>query len=281
MLIALILANKAPVGEPCKTTLIVATPSLVSQWEEELATHAKPSAVGAVVRFHSGSRLAGSGVLSLLRQADVVLSTYGEISKSYPKNEPPKELMSHESKIAWWKDHFATHRGPLHTLRFHRVILDEAQVIKNHKSQTSKACRGLLATHRWAVSGTPIQNSPRELFPYWKFLRVRHTGSYDVFCENFCDKSNTMGDERLHSFLRRFMIRRVYTDTLFGAPLVKLPENHERTILIDFSPVERSIYEIIRTRFIQRINSWQSRGVLEKSYNSILVMLLRLRVGSI
>ncbi|MCJ1383851.1 hypothetical protein MMC17_006965 [Xylographa soralifera] len=247
MLIALILANKPPVGEPCKTTLIVATPSLVSQWEEEITKHTEPKAVGAVVRFHSGSRLAGSGVLSLLRQADVVLSTYGEISKSYPKNEPPKELMSHESKMAWWKDHFATHRGPLHTLRFHRVILDEAQVIKNHKSQTSKACRGLLANHRWAVTGTPIQNSPCELFPYWKFLRVRHTGSYEVFCENFCDKSNDMGDERLHSFLRRFMIRRVYTDTLFGAPLVKLPANHERTISIEFSPVERAIYEIQMT----------------------------------
>ncbi|MCJ1435588.1 hypothetical protein MMC27_004962 [Xylographa pallens] len=277
MLIALILANKPPVGEPCKTTLIVATPSLVLQWEEEITKHAKQEAIGVVVRYHAGSRIAGSGALSLLRQADVVLTTYGEISKSYPKNEAPKELMSHESKVAWWKDHFATHRGPLHRLRFHRVILDEAQVIKNHKSQTSKACRGLLAEHRWAVSGTPIQNSPRELFPYWKFLRVRHTGSYEVFCENFCDKSNDMGDERLHSFLRRFMIRRVYTDTLFGAPLVKLPANHERTILIDFSPVERSIYEIVRTRFIQRINSWQTRGVLERSYNSVLVMLLRLR----
>ncbi|MCJ1402525.1 hypothetical protein MMC11_005745 [Xylographa trunciseda] len=277
MLIALILANKPPAGEPCKTTLIIATPALVTQWEEELAKHAEPDAMGDVVRFHAGSRIVGSGVLSLLRQADIVLSTYGEIVKSYPKNVPPKELMSHESKMAWWKDHFETHRGPLHRLRFHRVILDEAQCIKNYKSQTSKACQGLLANHRWAVSGTPIQNSPRELFPYWKFLRVRHTGTYEVFCENFCDKSNGMGDERLHSFLRRFMIRRVYTDTLFGAPLVKLPENHERTIAIEFSPVERAIYEIIRARFIQRINTWQSRGVLEKSYNSVLVMLLRLR----
>ncbi|MCJ1477620.1 hypothetical protein MMC13_006293 [Lambiella insularis] len=277
MLICLMVARRPPEDTLPRTTLIVATPALVTQWEEELGKHAERDATGDIIRYHAGSRIGGPGVLSMLTKAHVVLTTYSELQRSYPKFNPPKELVTYESKSAWWKEHFETKRGPLHRMRFHRVILDEAQVIKNHLSQTSKACRGLQAVHRWAVSGTPISNSTSELFSFFKFLRVPHTGNFEVFCENFCDKSSVIGNERLHTFLKRFMMRRVYTDTLFGAPLVKLPKNHERTITVEFSSVERAIYEIVRARYIQRINSFQQRGILEKSYNNVLTMLLRLR----
>ena len=125
---------------------------------------------------------------------------------------------------------------------------------------------------------SPIQNRIEELFPYFDFLRARHTGNYEVFKENFCSKEDSrICNERLHSFLRKFMIRRTHSDTLFGAPLIIFPRNHQHTVLLEFSRVERAIYEIVRARFIKRINSYAKKGVLEKSYTSVLTMLLRLR----
>jgi SNF2 family DNA or RNA helicase len=165
-------------------------------------------------------------------------------------------------------------------MRFDR--LDEAQAIKNHKSHTSIACRGLIATHRWAISGTPIQNAPRELFPYFKFLRVEHTGTYKIFCQNFIGthsdgSMNKVGLDRLHSFLSRFMIRRTHADQLMGAPIVSLPKASERIYWCQFNDLERAIYEMVRARMIQRINRLSRSRQLENNYSNILTMLLRLR----
>ena len=61
------------------------------------------------------------------------------------------------------------------------------------------------------------------------------------------------------------------------APLITLPQNHEKTVEIEFNEVERTIYEIFRNRCIKRINSYQRANVLGKFYRNVLVLLLRLR----
>ena len=131
----------------------------------------------------------------------------------------------------------------------------EAQTIKNHASQTSIACRALMAEHRWALSGTPIQNKLDELFPYFKFLRVRHTGSIHIFRHNFCAKDNDVCNKRLHSILEGTMIRRTHQNKLFGAPLIQLPKNTQETITLEFSNLEMAIYQKVRERCIKAINA--------------------------
>ena len=200
--------------------------------------------------------------------------------RSYPKAEPPVELTTTEEKKAWWQNHVENHRGALHRVRFHRIILDEAQAIKNYKSWTSIACRALISDIRWALSGTPIQNNLQELFPYFQYLRIQHTGDFRLFCSNYLgpDGQPTEGGmTRIQTMLTKFMLRRTHTDRFLGAPLIKLPDHQVNVCWVDFNEVERNVYQIVRQRILARINRISQNHQLNKNYGNVLTMLLRLR----
>ena len=104
------------------------------------------------------------------------------------------------------------------------------------------------------MSGTPIQNGVWEFYPYFSFLQVKHTGNYKTFKKNFCDKKRPVTMERLHEVLRMFMIRRTHAEKIFDRPVLKLPATSQRTTEVKFNDIERAIYDIVRKRFIKRIN---------------------------
>ncbi|KAL9582605.1 MAG: hypothetical protein Q9212_003199 [Teloschistes hypoglaucus] len=277
MTLACMMANPAPPGSSSRSTLIVCPPSLVVQWEQEIRKHIEHGALPGILRHHAANRLKGDGALKAMQEADVIITTYAEVRKSYPKFCPPEQIVVPEQKRAWWEQIFEERRGILHAVHWNRVVLDEAQAIKTKDSQTSIACRGLMAKHRWAVSATPIQNGIDELFPYFKLLRVQHTGDFDTFKENFCDRSNPDSFARLHAFLRRIMLRRTHADRIMGRPLVVLPRNSQETVELEFSRVERTIYDSVERRMRIQINLRAKEGNLDKIYSQVLTMLLRLR----
>ncbi|KAH6882752.1 DNA repair protein-like protein rad5 [Alternaria rosae] len=279
MMLANIVNGRPPKSDTGpKTTLLIASPALLTQWKNEIELHTDASKVNIkIMRYGAGTRPDSTNADQILAGHDVVLTTYHEIMQSYPKNEPPIECQTAEQKIAWWKLVFEKQRGPLHRMMFLRVVLDEAQAIKNHMSRTSIACRALMAHHKWALSGTPILNSLTELYPYFKFLDVPHTGSFKIFKNNYCDSKNQENTERLLVRLSQFMIRRTHADEMFGAPILKLPQADQSTHWCEFNSVERSIYDIVRVRFAKCINMWAQNGTLDKAYSNVLVMLLRLR----
>ena len=136
----------------------------------------KQQGIGHVIEYHAGSKIRSDDLAGVLESADIVLTTYHMVAKSYPKAIVPSNLVTAAQKDAWWQQHYSENRGILHTIPFYRVVLDEAQAIKNHKGHTSLACRAIDARHHWAITGTPILNTIREFYPYFKFLREPHTG---------------------------------------------------------------------------------------------------------
>ncbi|KAL8774470.1 MAG: hypothetical protein Q9209_000843 [Squamulea sp. 1 TL-2023] len=277
-ILACMVANRPEPDDNAKATLIVCTTSIGHQWEQEIKKHTQKDVFPIIMRQRAGNRVSGmSGAHLLLQHADVVVTTYDEVRRSYPKFEPPKHIVLPEKKRAWWDENYEHMRGILHQVHWYRVVLDEAQAIKNRDSQTSIACRGLMAKRRWAVSATPIQNNVGELYAFFKLLRVKHTGNYKSFFENFCNPKDPQCSHRLHALLRQFMLRRTHADTVMGRPLVILPRNHQRTVTVELNVVERAIYDIVQRRFVHAINQCGREGNLDKRYRSVLHMLLRLR----
>ncbi|KAK4986397.1 hypothetical protein LTR66_007877 [Elasticomyces elasticus] len=127
------------------------------------------------------------------------------------------------------------------------------------------------------MTGTPIQNTIDEFYAYFQFLHVPHTGSFKIFKQNFSPKNNSDGLLRLQAFLHTFMIRRTHIDQLFGAPLLKLPQANQHIHWCKFNDIELGVYEIVKKRFIARINQFSRQGELMKRYSNICTMLLRLR----
>jgi len=207
----------------------------------------------------------------------VRLTTYSEIAKSFPKQECPVEISDEDVYNAWWLEHYELNKGIFHAARFRRVILDEAQHIKNHTSHTSKACRALDSVYRWAITATPVMNSLTEFYPYFDFLRVPDCGTYEVFQHNYRSSADdSTGRDRLHVRLSQFMIRRSHNDSLLGAKLLVLPKTAFTTYYCHFEEVEKRIYDVVKRRFAERINLI-GREDSRKIHHTAFTLLLRLR----
>ena len=271
MMLANIVNGKSLQKSNCRTTLIVASAALVSQWRREIADKVCTSkeskfGIGRVREYHASAQTRSNEELEELQECDVILTTYTQVQKSYPKSEIPAEFTTAEDKVKWWRKFFDEEKGPLHRIKWHRVVLDESQAIKNHQSLTSMACRALEAKHYWAMSGTPILNRVDEFYSTFKFLREPNAGSLKLFRQNFCSVDDPNGLDKLDVFLRKFMIRRTHLDTFFNARLIDLPAPKKTVMWLDFNEIERNVYDIVKARFISRINSFSRAGDLQRQY---------------
>lgn len=249
---------------------------MCKQWLSEITAHVDLGVAGDVMLYRSGSRVESLDPAETLKGCGIVITTYHEVMQNYPRAEAPSHLVQEESKAKWWSEYYEANKGPLLRIAWHRIILDEGHLIKNHESKTSIACRTLCAKYRWVISGTPLQNGVEDLAGYFLFLGVPGAGDHSAFMKNYCQKNETTY-KRLNSVLRAIMVRRTGSNTLFGRPILSLPALNHETVQIDFDSTERAIYDIVRRRFIKKLHAWNVGGLLRKHARSIWEMLTRLR----
>lgn len=90
--------------------------------------------------------------------------------------------------------------GPLFKFKWFRVVLDEAHIIRNRSTRSSKAVHDLEAEHRWSLTGTLVNNGLDDIFPHLRFLGISPQREWDSFNKTIsrpCKKQPKMATKRV------------------------------------------------------------------------------------
>ncbi|KAL7925886.1 SNF2 family N-terminal domain-containing protein [Trichoderma austrokoningii] len=262
-----------------KTNLIIGPLALIRQWEEEIYKKTRSSHRLSVFVYHNKKT-----TVDEILKYDVVLTTYGTIAQELKRLD--KFTADNASRNIDFNDRAIATKFPLLNPSksiFYRVILDEAQCIKNQHTKTAKACHKLRATHRWCLTGTPMMNGVGELFSLLCFLRIKPYCAWDQFRQSFGVLFGKHGDpksvamSRLRALLKAIMLRRKKDSKLDGKPILRLPEKHEEVLYAELSQDERDFYTQLEKKSQVQFSKYLRDGSVGKNYSSILVLLLRLR----
>ncbi|EXC53897.1 SMARCA3-like protein 2 [Morus notabilis] len=292
-------------GRPAAGTLIVCPTSVLRQWDEELRNKVTQKANLSVLVYHGSNRTRDPCELA---KYDVVLTTYSIVSMEVPKqpcvNEDDEEKgksedhgfsmglssskkrkypLSSNKKRSDKKgldSALLDNARPLAKVGWFRVVLDEAQSIKNHRTQVARACWGLRAKRRWCLSGTPIQNAIDDLYSYFRFLKYDPFDAYKLFCTYIktpISKNPSTGYRKLQTVLKTIMLRRTKGTLLDGEPIISLPPKFIELKRVDFSEQERDFYSQLEADSRAQFQEYAAAGTVKQNYVNILLMLLRLR----
>ncbi|RAL13018.1 putative SNF2 family helicase, partial [Aspergillus homomorphus CBS 101889] len=276
--LANIVDGQPPANDPVKTTLIVVPSQLVSHWNTQITNHCDGIDGSEVLTYNARTRLSTLNTTKSLQKYSVIITTYEEVRMSYPKcNQTSVPTGDEDEVTAWWNEQYEEKAGPLHRIKFLRIILDEGHIIKNYSSAVSLAVRALTGKYKWILSGTPIHNCLDELYPQFDFLGVPGTKTLEKFMKDFCQSE--IGHSRLVNLMRSFMFRRTHASRLFSFPIVKLPDVKDRVVRVQFCDAEREIYTAIQDVFIENLNKCGNlKHPALAQYRCFLTMLLKFRI---
>ena len=224
--------------------LVVCPTSLTYNWLDEIENFA-PFISAAVV---SGTPQERQEVIENYKDVDVLITSYPLIRRDI---------------------------GAYEEVKFHTVFIDEAQFIKNDSSLNAKSVKRLISHHRFALTGTPIENSLSELWSIFDFIMPGYLLSHLKFVEYYEKpilKDDREALEDLHQHISPFILRRMKKDVL-----TELPDKYESKMLTDLSEEQKKVYMSYLANIRNDIQTDLSEGGLDKSRMRILAALTRLR----
>lgn len=159
---------------------------------------------------------------------------------------------------------------------FHVLILDEAQAIKNTKTQVRRAVKHIDARHRLCLTGTPLENNLGELWSLFDFILPGLLGDARQFSRCFRipieKQGDTLAAQRLSQRIRPFLLRRTKERVARD-----LPKKTEIIHSVMLEGEQREIYETVRVAMHRRVREEIARHGLERSRIIVLDALLKLR----
>ena len=226
---------------PSRPSLVVVPRSLVFNWQQEAARFTPQLRL----LTHTGiDRKKGS---AHFQNYDLIITTYGTLRRDAVQFQDAD---------------------------FDFVILDEAQAIKNARTEAAKAARLLKAKYRLALSGTPIENHLGELWSLFEFLNPGMLGAASVF-QLSASGARAPNDETralLARALRPFLLRRTKQQVA-----KELPEKLEQTIYCEMDVAQRKQYDELRDYYRASLLEQVDRIGINRAKIQILEALLRLR----
>ncbi len=160
------------------------------------------------------------------------------------------------------------------SLTWQRVVIDEAQNIKNPKAEQTKAILKLKAKYRLALTGTPVENRLLDLWSIFNFLNPGYLGKETQFRKNFelpiQKENNTQQATVLKKLVEPFILRRVKTDKNI---IKDLPDKIEHKQYCYLTKEQASLYEAVVKDVEAQLDD--SEGIQRKGL--ILSTLMKLK----
>ena len=237
------LATEKEAGRLDLPALVVTLTSLTGNWRREIEKFAPHLRVVVM----QGPRR--KSMRYLARRTDVVITTYPVVVRD--------------------QDFFAT-------TAFSTLILDEAQAIKNARSQAHQAVKGVQTRHRLCLTGTPIENSLDELWAQFDFLMPGLLGNADWFRQRFSQPIEREGSklrlEELRKQVSPFLLRRTKEEVA-----TELPPKTEIVRPFELRGMQRDLYESIRLAAHSQVRLAIAENGLSAATFRILDALMKLR----
>jgi non-specific serine/threonine protein kinase len=222
--------------EPGHRTLLICPMSIVGNWQREAARFVPSLRVHV---HHGGDRARGEDFAAAVAHADLVLTTYALAARD-------EDVLR---RVSW-----------------DRIVLDEAQIIKNAATKQATAVRALPARRRLALTGTPVENRLADL---WSVLDVTNPGivgsatdfahRYAIPIEKYDDRPAL---ERLRRVTTPLVLRRLKSDR---SVIADLPDKIEMDLLCNLTYEQASLYQatVDHLRFrLDRVRGQSRRGLV-------------------
>lgn len=230
-----------------KASLVISPSSLTLNWQNEANRFAKDLKVLVI----NGSLQERKAKLSKIQNYDLIITSYDLLKRDI---ELYKEI----------------------NYNFRYIIADEAQYLKNSNTQSAKAIKKINADTRYALTGTPIENSLAELWSIFDYIMPGYLFSYKKFKTLYEIPIVKDNDERAMSKLKMliepFVLRRTKTEVL-----AELPEKTVTVLNNEMEEEQRNIYLSYLAQAKQEVAEELKINGLEKSHIKILSLLTRLR----
>jgi SNF2 family DNA or RNA helicase len=223
--------------ESVPPTLLIAPTSVVGNWQKEIAKFA-PHLQSMI--HHGSDRLQNLPEFkTACQQHDVIITSF--------------TLARKDEKL-------------LHGIKWQRIVLDEAQNIKNPKAAQTKAILKLSAKHRLALTGTPVENRLLDLWSIFNFLNPGYLGKEAQFRKSFeipIQKDNDrIKSSTLKKLVEPLILRRVKTDKSI---INDLPDKVEQKLYTNLTKEQASLYEVVVKDVeekLQTVEGIQRKGLI-------------------
>jgi len=215
--IAKLIIDRTGTRKKLLPTLLIAPTSVVGNWEKEVAKFAPH----LKVKIHHGSG----------RQQDEII--FQKDSLKYDLVITSFALVRKDQKL-------------FNSLTWQRIVIDEAQNIKNPKAEQTKAILKLQSEYRLALTGTPVENRLLDLWSIFNFLNPGYLGKEAQFRRTFEIPIQKENDPQQAKILKKlvepFILRRVKTDQNI---IKDLPDKIEQKQYCNLTKEQASLYEAI------------------------------------
>ena len=230
-----------------KASIVVCPSSLALNWENEMKKFA-PSLKTMVIHGNAKER---EKQLKQIPKYHVVVTSYDLLKR----DKEIYEELGYE---------------------FQYIIADEAQYIKNNNTQNAKAIKVIQAKTRYALTGTPIENSLSELWSIFDFIMPGYLFNYHKFKEMYetpiVKDQDEIAMKKLKMLIEPFILRRVKKEVL-----TELPDKTISVLNNEMQEEQLKIYlSYLANAKQEAMQELQQNGV-EKSQIKILALLMRLR----